>query len=72
MVFFFSSSMIIQQKGNPPMTYDIYEFQKELSIYVDVQMVNSVKQRYRNKYHFAHDKRTANTRKCVGITIFGW
>ena len=35
-------------------------------------MVNSVKQRYRNKYYFAHDYRTANTRKCVGITAFGW
>ena len=35
-------------------------------------MVNSVKQRYRNKYHFAHNNRTANTRKCVGITAFGW
>ena len=27
---------------------------------------------YRNKYHFAHDNRTANTRQCVGITAFGW
>ena len=41
MVFFFSSSMIIQQKGNTPMIFR--NFKKNFSIYVDVQMVNSVK-----------------------------
>ena len=38
-------------------------------------MVNGVKHpsdEYRKTYHFAYDNRTANTRKCVGITAFGW
>ena len=75
MVFFFSSSMIIQQKGNTPIfIYTILRnFKKNFSIYVDVQMVNSVNNdEYRNTYHIAHDNRTANTRKCLGIAAFGW
>ena len=48
-------------------------FKKNFSIYVDVQMVNSVNNdEYRNTYHIAHDNRTANTRKCLGIAAFGW
>ena len=63
--------MIIQQKGNTSMIFR--NFKKNFSIYVDVQMVNSVNNdEYRNKYHIAHDNRTANTRKCLGIAAFGW
>ena len=68
-------SMIIQQKGNIPIfRYTILRnFKKNFSIYVDVQMVNSVNNdEYRNTYHIAHDNRTANTRKCLGIAAFGW
>ena len=47
MVFFFSSSMIIQQKGNTPIfiytSLILRNFKKNFSIYVDVQMVNNVK-----------------------------
>ena len=67
--------MIIQQKGNTPIfIYTILRnFKKNFSIYVDVQMVNSVNNdEYRNTYHIAHDNRTANTRKCLGIAAFGW
>ena len=68
---FFSSSMVIQQKGNTPVIFR--NFKKNFSIYVDVQMVNSVNNdEYRNTYHIAHDNRTANTRKCLGIAAFGW
>ena len=68
---FFSSSIIIQQQGNTPVIFR--NFKKNFSIYVDVQMVNSVNNdEYRNIYHIAHDNRTANTRKCLGIAAFGW